>query len=152
MKLASRLDCAESAGSQGGANGTHDALTRRPLESLEKLAADCAYRPGRVAAHFGVSQRQLHRWFRAHLGRSPRDWLREERMRCALHLLRESYSVKEVAYRLGFLQESQFCRDFRIHFGHRPSVELKPRTDPVAALLRVGTGAQTDAHGSGSNR
>jgi AraC-like DNA-binding protein len=124
-----------SAGSRANVSDTPDALARRPLEALRTLAASCAYSPRGVAAHFGVSQRQLHRLFMMHLGCSPREWLREERMRCALQLLRESNTVKEVAYRLGFLQASQFCRDFRLRFGHPPSAELKGRTERFTALF-----------------
>jgi transcriptional regulator GlxA family with amidase domain len=124
-----------SAGSRARVSDTPDELALGPLETLRRLAARCTYSPRGVAAHFGVSQRQLHRLFMTHLKCSPREWLREERMRCALQLLRESNTVKEVAYRLGFLQASQFCRDFRLHFGHPPSAELKGQTARFTELF-----------------
>jgi len=46
----------------------------------------------------------------------------------AREMLSSSCSVKRVAYSLGFRQVSQFCRDFKARFGHRPSLEL-PRSE-----------------------
>ncbi len=59
--------------------------------------------------------------FRSRLGCSPQAYLREERLQAAERLLHSASSVKEVAYALGFCQQSQFSRDFKERFGRRPS-------------------------------
>jgi AraC-like DNA-binding protein len=43
-------------------------------------------------------------------------------------------SVKQVAYAMGFSQESQFCRDFKARFGFSPSQAL-PVGNTLLALL-----------------
>ena len=103
---------------------------------LEVLAKRCGYRARTLAEALGVSQRQLQREFRRHLQCGPQRWLHEERLRVAQALLRSAGSVKEVAYALGFTQPSQFCRDFKEHFGSTPSTWLRRRAGFVISELR----------------
>ncbi|MEO8182035.1 MAG: helix-turn-helix domain-containing protein [Deltaproteobacteria bacterium] len=98
---------------------------------LRELAAAHDYNARRIARHLGISGRQLQRIFKARLNCSPALWLREQRLLRARQMLYTSSSVKRVAYSLGFSQVSQFCRDFKARFGHRPSADL-PRSQPQA--------------------
>jgi len=99
------------------------------LESdrAQTLALECHYSARELALRCQISQRQLQRVFRAELNCTPQVWLREERMQTAKRLLRSAATVKQVAYSLGFTFESHFCRDFKLRFGHCPSVELRLR-------------------------
>lgn len=92
-----------------------------PSEALKQLAEACRYSSRELASFLGISQRQLQRIFRARLGCTPQAYLREERLQAAERLLHSASSVKEVAYALGFCQQSQFSRDFKERFGRRPS-------------------------------
>ena len=92
-----------------------------PTEALKRLAEACRYSSRELARFLGISQRQLQRVFRSRLGCSPQAYLREERLQAAERLLHSASSVKEVAYALGFCQQSQFSRDFKERFGRRPS-------------------------------
>lgn len=92
-----------------------------PSELLKRLAETCRYSSRELARALGISQRQLQRVFRARLGSTPQAYLREERLQAAERLLHSASSVKEVAYALGFCQQSQFSRDFKERFGRRPS-------------------------------
>src|SRR4051812_22553924 len=99
----------------------------RHEEDLRELAAAHDYNARRIARHLGISGRQLQRIFKARLNCSPALWLREQRLLRARQMLCTSSSVKRVAYSLGFSQVSQFCRDYKARFGHRPSADL-PRS------------------------
>ena len=92
-----------------------------PTETLRRLAEACHYSSRELARFLGISQRQLQRVFRSRLGCTPQAFLREERLQAAERLLHSASSVKEVAYSLGFCQQSQFSRDFKKRFSRRPS-------------------------------
>jgi AraC-like DNA-binding protein len=102
---------------------------RPPIDRsrLEEAAHACGYDVHRVSRHLGVSVRHLQRWFVAHMSCTPGVWLIEQRLQHARRLLAASTSVKEVAYSVGFKQVSQFSRDFKRRFGHRPSSQLAQR-------------------------
>jgi AraC-like DNA-binding protein len=98
-----------------------DAASMPSRAKLANLEKDCSYRLDELAAACNMSRRQMQRSFRALLACTPREFLREERLRAAHRLLGSATSVKEVAYALGFQQESQFSRDFKARFGVSPS-------------------------------
>jgi len=69
----------------------------------------------------GVSERHLRRVFEEGLGMSPKEWLRQQRMVAARHLLRRGSPIKEVAIDLGFATAKMFSRDFMAFYGVRPT-------------------------------
>ncbi|CAN5271958.1 HTH-type transcriptional regulator CdhR [soil metagenome] len=76
----------------------------------------------RIAAHAGVSVRQLERLFRAHLGQSTGEMYMAIRLDQALHLLRTTQlGMTQVAVACGFQNASHFSRRFKRRFGHPPS-------------------------------
>ena len=94
---------------------------------LGVLAPRCDYDGGKLADRLNVSRRHLQRIFAAQLGRSPQDWLKEQRLIRAHRLLQNARTVKEVAHGLGFRHVSQFSRDFKQRFGVAPSALLVRR-------------------------
>lgn len=108
-----------------------------PRNELRALAAECRYKVSDLARRLEISPRQLRRAFVAELGCSAHAWLRELRLQDAQRLLRSSLSVKQVAFALGFRQESQFSRDFRAHFGYSPSADLPLARRALAPLLKL---------------
>ncbi len=68
-----------------------------------------------------VHIRQIERFCREELGRSPQEWLDEQRIIAARSLLLERESIKRVAMELGFKQLSHFCRQFKKTYGMTPS-------------------------------
>jgi AraC-like DNA-binding protein len=108
-----------------------DAGSKPSRAELVDLAEHCGYRLDELAAACNMSRRHMQRSFRAWLACTPREFLREERLRAARRLLPSATSVKEVAYALGFPQESQFSRDFKARFGVSPSAlqELVQRSE-----------------------
>jgi len=73
-----------------------------------------------LAVHLGVEVRTLERYFHKKLHTCPKAWIMHQRMSLAPPLLAEGLSNKEVAKALGYTCESNFCRDFKRHFGRTP--------------------------------
>ncbi len=100
-----------------------------PREALDELAGRGQFRVRALAAACGMSKRQLQRFFRTRFACTPREFLAEERLQAARRLLASATSVKEVAYTVGFPQQSQFSRDFKSRFGVPPSALLATEPD-----------------------
>ncbi|MFN7139856.1 MAG: helix-turn-helix transcriptional regulator [Limisphaerales bacterium] len=88
------------------------------------LARHARYNVQNLANSPDVSMRQIERYCREELGRSPQEWLNEQRIIAAKMLLLETESVKRVALDLGFKQVSHFCRQFKQAYGVTPSQYL----------------------------
>ena len=86
-------------------------------EKWLELAELSFFRSSILAENIGISQRQLERYTKRHFGKSPQEWLNEQRMLKAKEIIPEADSVKEVAYTLGFKQVSHFCREFKGYYG-----------------------------------
>lgn len=73
-------------------------------------------------AQIGVSQRQLQRLFKTHVGISPHQYLADHRVRQAKLLLTgTNLTISEVAEQCGYSTTSQFSRAFKKRFGQTPS-------------------------------
>lgn len=74
-----------------------------------------------IAAHVGLTRRQLHRLFREHTGSTPTDFYRDLRLRHARNLLRGTPNkVIDIALASGFCSHSHFSKVYREHFGVSP--------------------------------
>lgn len=88
---------------------------------------DNALSPERVAQACGISVRYLHYLFRD-TGSSFSDWLRGRRLSLARQHLCEggfSGSLAQLAYSLGFTDQSHFSKVYRRHFGETPRDTLQ---------------------------
>ncbi len=73
-----------------------------------------------LATHLGLDVRTLQRRFQAQWRTTPKLWIIRERMLLAPPLLREGLGNKQVAARLNYSCESNFCRDFKRYYGCAP--------------------------------
>ena len=90
-----------------------DILLQNPLQppSVEALAQQ-----------LNSNRDSLTSAFQAALGTSPIAWLREERLRQASQLLRETdKALKQIAYECGYANPANFNRAFRQRFALTPS-------------------------------
>lgn len=72
----------------------------------------------------GVSPRQLERLFRNHLGKSPKRYYMDLRLkRAKLLLTQTSMPILQVAVACGFTSASHFARCYRALFGRSPRME-----------------------------
>ncbi|MGD0719537.1 MAG: helix-turn-helix transcriptional regulator [Roseiarcus sp.] len=70
----------------------------------------------------GVSARHFIRGFRQSTGRTPHQWLMQERALKAKDLLEHSdRTLAEISTICGYADQSHFCRAFLRHFGKSPS-------------------------------
>ena len=69
-----------------------------------------------------ISQRQLNRLFRAHLGFSPKTFSRVVRFQRALNLLKSDpgCTLAEVATRCGYDDQPHFVHEFKAYAGAAP--------------------------------
>lgn len=71
--------------------------------------------------------------FKAETGLPPRQYTKLVKLEAAKELLEHSYlRVKQIAYRVGFMDNSHFVRDFKNAYGVTPAQyriqNLKPET------------------------
>jgi transcriptional regulator GlxA family with amidase domain len=105
------------SGQRGASAIAHTvAAMRRRMTEGEDLAG--------IAADSGVSQRQLQRLFRRHLGMTPTQYFLKARLQRARHMLQYStLSVTEIAIATGFASISHFTRRYTELYGRTPTAE-----------------------------
>ncbi len=75
-----------------------------------------------LALQFHLSPSYLQRLFKHQTGVSMGEWLNEQRLQKAAHLLASSYmSVKEIAHAIGYEHASSFIRAFERRFAQAPA-------------------------------
>ena len=75
-----------------------------------------------VSEKCGISEKQLYRIFKKHLGITITEYIRKVRLEKAAMLLAQKYfTISEVAYMVGFSSPSYFSKCFQEHFGTAPS-------------------------------
>ena len=79
-----------------------------------------------LAQCVGLHVRTLQRRFEEHFHTPPKQWMIRDRLARGCALLFEGLSNKEIAARLGYSQQSNFCRDFKRVYG-RPPQEFAQR-------------------------
>jgi len=84
------------------------------------VAQSARYKCEKIAATCLVSDRHLERYFLKRFGISPKQWTQSLRMELASTLLRRGYTTKAAAEELCYEGASQFCREFKRHFGRSP--------------------------------
>ena len=118
--------------------GVRNDRVANALAAMEAAIAE-PLAQAQIAARAGVSERQLERLFRHHLGCSPRRMHMAIRLDEAARLLRGTgMSVVEVASACGFQSGSHFSRAFKARFGHSPGRSAAAATPASPA----------DAHGA----
>ncbi len=94
---------------------------QRAIEHIERHLCE-PLTAGELAAVACMSRYHFARVFRAATGRSPMEYLRERRILRAQALLREGrQKISEIAYDLGFFDQSHFVRRFRHATGYTPA-------------------------------
>lgn len=75
-----------------------------------------------ICSEAGVSVRTIERVFRSDVGMSFELWRRQVRLTKAVELLVSGYSVKQVAFAIGYRQPGAFVEMFRKAFGITPKL------------------------------
>ncbi len=83
-----------------------------------------------LADNMGISERYLRRLFKLQTGKSPREYISDLRLNMAKDmLLTGSFSVKEIAYSLGFQNSYYFSRFFKERTNQYPSEYRKEKRE-----------------------
>jgi transcriptional regulator GlxA family with amidase domain len=96
---------------------------------------------GAIVREAGLSERQVERLFRQHVGMTPSEYYMSARLARARELLRlTDMPVTEVGTAAGFTSPSHFSTAYRRRFGHAPRAE-RGRAPPAGrdALLQPGS-------------
>ena len=89
-------------------------------DELRVIIRQNGFRVKVLAVHVGLDVRTLERRFSEQFRTTPKAWIMRERMNLAPPLLAEGLPNKQVAASLSYTCESNFCRDFKRHFGRAP--------------------------------
>ncbi len=82
-----------------------------------------------VASYVGISRSHLFRSFQTYMGKSPKEYLSEYRIKQACHLLKETgLSISAIAYSVGFENNLYFSKAFRKQKGTSPTEYRRKHT------------------------
>jgi AraC-like DNA-binding protein len=97
-------------------------LDGRLRKIVEMVESSTAFKIRDLAVECKLSPWYLQRLFKHQTGVCMGEWLSEQRMQKAAHLLANSYmSVKEIAYSIGYEHASSFVRAFEQRFAQPPA-------------------------------
>jgi len=89
-------------------------------EELRLIVKQNGYCVSKLAVFIGLHVRTFERRFFEQFRSTPKAWILRERMELAAPLLIQGFSSKQVATSLEYSCVSNFCRDFKRHFGRPP--------------------------------
>ena len=88
---------------------------------IEQNIGNSEYNVTELSAELGMSRVHLYRRFKDLTGKTPKDYMKETRLKAAALLLEEDrYTVSEVAYQVGFNTPSNFTASFKSYYGISP--------------------------------
>ena len=94
----------------------------RVQKILRMVQAGAPFTVRDLAFEFHLSPSYLQRLFKRQTGVAMGEWLSEQRLQRAAHLLANSYmSVKEIAHSVGYEHASSFIRAFERRFALAPA-------------------------------
>jgi AraC-like DNA-binding protein len=95
-------------------------------DKWSRLAREASFNASRFADLLEISLRTLERIAQKEFGKTPKAWLREQRLVGAAEVIRTSNSVRMAAQQFGYRHACNFSRDFKAVNGTLPR-ELLPR-------------------------
>ncbi|MEM7053985.1 MAG: ATP-binding protein [Pseudomonadota bacterium] len=96
-------------------------IVERVRKQIMQHLHDVDYSVVKLAQDLHLSRSQLHRALTEHTGSSPGKLMRELRLEAAGELLKQGFSILDVAITTGFTSSSVFSRSFKNYFGCPPS-------------------------------
>jgi len=102
--------------------GNNDALMDRIMKTINANLSDPDFNVERLTADVGISRAQLHRKMKEITGISTGEFIRNLRLEQAARLIREGkINVTQVAYSVGFNNQTHFSTVFKRHYGMTPT-------------------------------
>jgi len=101
---------------------TDESFLNKVQEIIDTDFADPDFNAVSFSKKTGMSRMQLHRKLLAHTGLSTSLFIRSQRLKQALHILKTSdATINEVAYTVGFNTPSYFIKCFKETYKKTPS-------------------------------
>lgn len=108
---------------------TDEVFLEKVQHVLDEQLSDAGFNAKTFASAVGMSRMQLHRKLTAITGLSTTEFIRSQRLKQALHILKTSdATVNEVAYTVGFNTPSYFIKCFKETYKKTPA-EFLQETD-----------------------
>lgn len=102
--------------------GNDDMLMKRIMKSVNEHLSDPEYNVERMSEDIGISRAQLHRKMKEITGISSSEFIRNIRLEQAAKLLSEGkINITQVAYAVGYNNQTHFSTVFKKHFGMSPT-------------------------------
>lgn len=103
------------------------------MDSLSSISS------GELATCFHVTQRDLQRKFKEFIGVPPQTYIHVLKFQKAVNLIqRNQYrKLSDVAYRLGYADQSHFIRNFKLFYGDTPKEASKTLSQPEHAAPHI---------------
>ena len=110
-------------------NSVDEKFLEKLQEILHKEVANADFSSDNFASAVGMSRMQLHRKLKSLLGVSATEFLRTERLKTAVELLKKGNgNISEIAYSVGFNDVSYFSKCFKEMYHCTPSEYLEKNT------------------------
>ena len=113
--------------------GNNEILMVRIVNCIHEHLSDPEYNVETLADDIGLSRAQLHRKMKEMTGISTGKFIRDMRMKEAVHLLNlGTINISQIAYRVGFNDQNHFSQVFKRYYGVSPKEyrERKPFPNP----------------------
>ena len=102
--------------------GNNDALMDRIMKCINANLTDPDFNVEKLTEEAGISRAQLHRKMKEIAGVSTGEFIRNLRLEQAARLIEEDkINITQVAYSVGFNNQTHFSTIFKKHFGMSPS-------------------------------
>ena len=102
--------------------GNNDALMERVMKYMNEHLADPDLNVEKLTEDVGISRAQLHRKQKERAGVSAGEFIRNLRLEQAARLIEEGQiNITQVAYSVGFSNQTHFSTVFKKHYGMSPS-------------------------------
>ena len=102
--------------------GNNDALMERVMKYINEHLSDSDLNVEKLTVGVGISRAQLHRKLKEITGVSAGEFMRNIRLEQAARLLEEGkINIAQVAYSVGFSNQTHFSTVFKKHYGVSPS-------------------------------
>lgn len=102
--------------------GNNDVLMERVMKYMNEHLADPDLNVEKLTEDVGISRAQLHRKLKEIAGVSAGEFIRNLRLEQAARLIEEGQiNITQVAYSVGFCNQTHFSTVFKKHYGMSPS-------------------------------
>jgi signal transduction histidine kinase/ligand-binding sensor domain-containing protein/DNA-binding response OmpR family regulator len=119
---------------QVAVNSTDELFLNKALSIIQVNISDCNFGPPEFAREIGLSRSQLYRKIQALTDKSVSEFMSTVKLNKAAEMLLENkYTISEVAFAVGYTEQSNFTRSFNKQFGQSPTNFIASQKDKATS-------------------